>query len=89
MVPIEDIIREVIIEFMRASLPAYDIKDMAAIIFLSALQTSGVMSWTVSLVVPNGTPRYVKGMAPIVQPNKVDRSLHLSVGVLIGMSVDL
>ena len=44
MVPIGNIISDVIKEFMRDSLSAYDIKDMAAVMFLSALQTNGVMS---------------------------------------------
>ena len=46
MVPIENMINEVINEFMRDSFPAYDIRDIAAVKFLSALQTNGVRSWT-------------------------------------------
>ena len=44
MVPIGNIISDVIKEFMRDSLPAYDITDMVVVMFLSALHTNGVMS---------------------------------------------
>ena len=47
MVPIVNMIREVTNEFIRASFPAYDIRDIAAVMFLSALQTSGARSSTV------------------------------------------
>ena len=89
MVPIVNMIREVTNEFIRASFPAYDIRDIAAVMFLSALQTSGARSSTVGRVVPRGSPRYVNGMEPTVQPNSSASSLHLSGGVLIGTSVDL
>ena len=78
MAPIVNMIREVIIEFMRASFPAYDIRDIAAVMFLSALQTRGAKSWTVGRVVPKGRPRYVNGMDPIVHSNKSASSLHFS-----------
>ena len=89
MVPIVNMIREVIIEFMRESFPAYGIKDIAVVMFLSALQTRGAKSWTDGRVVPRGRPRYVNGMEPTVEPNRSASSLHLSGGVLIGTIVDL
>ena len=49
-------------EFIRANLPVYDINDMTAVILPSALQIHGVRSATVGLVVPSGSPRYVKGI---------------------------
>ena len=87
MVPIENMIRDVINEFTRESFPAYDIKDIAAMIFLSALQINGVRSCTEGQVVPKGSPRYVNGMEPTEQPKRSARSLHLSGGVLIGIMV--
>lgn len=89
MVPMENIGSDVISEFIRDSLPVYDIRDMAEVMFLFALHTRGVISCTDGLVVPRGSPKYVKGMVATLQPKRAARLLHLSGGVLIGTSVNL
>lgn len=42
-----------------------------AVNLLSTLSTEGAKSTTLGLVVPIGSPRYVKGRDPIVHPNKL------------------
>ena len=89
MVPIGYIASDVMIELIKANLPACDMRVMAAVILLSALHTKGVMSRTQGRVGPRGSPRYVNGILAWVHPKRAAISLHVSTGVLIGTRVDL
>ena len=83
------IMREVMTELSRVSLPPYDIMLRVADRRLSTRQTRGMSSCMVSLVVPMGMPRYVKGIFPTVHPKILAISLVFAVVALIGMRVDL
>lgn len=88
MVPIEKVTSEVMSELISASLPAYDISNIVVVIFHLALPTNGVSSWTVGLVVPRGSPKYVNGMVAVVQPKIAAMDWQSSGEVLIGTTVD-
>src|SRR3954470_2261312 len=72
-------------EFITETLPLYDIIRKEAETFLSILSTRGIKSYTVGLVVPNGRPRYVKGIEATVQPIMSAISLVLFSDRLIGI----
>ena len=56
-------------ELTISNLPEYDHSEEHAESRLSTLSISGVKSSMRGLVVPIGSPKYVKGIVPIVQPN--------------------
>jgi hypothetical protein len=66
---------ELITEFSIVNLPVYDISEEIPDSFLSSLETSGMKSATDGLVVPRGSPRYVKGRLSTLQPNVFAREL--------------
>lgn len=82
-------VRDVITEFTSDSLASYGIIDRVAVIFLSTLHTKGIRSCTEGLVIPNGRPKYVKGMEPIVHPKMSANCSLRATSQLIGIIVDL
>ena len=83
------IMREVMTELNRVSLPPYNIMLRVADRRLSTRQTRGMSSCMVSLVVPMGRPRYVKGIFPTTQPKMFAKVLQSSSSQFIGINVDL
>ena len=49
--------RDVTEAFNQESLPPYDINAIVGVNYRSNLQTRGINSWSVGLVVPIGSPR--------------------------------
>jgi hypothetical protein len=60
--------RELITEFNRVSLPVYVIREEMPDSLLSNLETNGIRSLTDGLVVPRGSPKYVKGKLSTLHP---------------------
>ena len=56
-------------ELTISNLPKYDNSEEHAESRLSTLSISGVKSFMRGLVVPIGSPKYVKGIVPIVPAN--------------------
>ena len=83
-----NIAKDVTIELMNASFPAYDISSMVAMIFHLALHTRGARSCMDGLVVPRGNSRYVNDMEAVEQPKIASRLWQSSGDVLIGTIVD-
>ena len=83
------IVNEEITVFSSESLEPYDIIDSVEVSLLSMLQTIGIRSWIEGLDVPRGSPRYMKGIFPIVQPTICAISLLKSSSQFIGIKVDL
>lgn len=81
--------KDITVEFRSVSFLAYDIIAMVEVRHHSVRQTSGMRSWMVGLVVPSRSPRYVKGIVPMVHPKMFAMSLLCSLLVLIGIKVDL
>ena len=61
-------------EFKYCNLPPWARKDELALSLLSILSTSGMRSIILGLVVPTGSPRYVKGNDPTLQPMESARA---------------
>lgn len=75
-------------ELTICSLPACERKREVLTSLLSHLLTKGRKSSTFGLVVPRGSPKYVKGRFPVEQPKVAARCCNLSVVILIGTSID-
>lgn len=58
-------------------------------ILFSTLESKGVKSVIVGLLVPKGRPRYGKGIVPTLHPTILARCKVLCLGVLIGTRKDL
>lgn len=71
------------------SLPTYVIIEEMPDSLTSNLDTMGMRSSTEGLMVPIGSPRYVKGMDSFLQTKTVASSLAFSSLRLIGTNADL
>ena len=70
-----NMVSEVIIVLRSDNFAPYDINVRVLVILLSIVQTRGIRSWTVGLVIPRGNPKYVKGIEPTLQPKMEAMSL--------------
>jgi hypothetical protein len=73
----------VMAELTISNLPKYDNSEEHAESHLSTLSISGVKSSMRGLVVPIGSPKYVKGIVPIMQPNVANNLCILSSSTFI------
>ena len=80
---------EVMVEFTNVSLALPESKDKAVDNFLSIPHTNGMSSSSVGFVVPMGSPRYVNGSDPTVQPKFWAMIEACCKSRLMGINVDL
>lgn len=83
------ITKDVMREFSNESFPAWDIRDMVAVIFLSVRHTRGRRSWTIGHVIPRRSPRYVNRIFPMTHPKVFAMHWRNSRGVLMGIIANL
>jgi hypothetical protein len=74
----------VIAELTYVSLPPYVSQRAELESLLSTAHTIGIKSSTVGRVVPIGSPMYVNGIAPTLQPISVAKVFARSTEMLIG-----
>jgi hypothetical protein len=74
---------------INCSLPPYASREELAVSLLSIRSTIGNKSCIDGLVVPNGNPKYVKGITPTLQPKSLAKTATSSSDKFKGNMQDL